>query len=154
MGFKIEHRIGVSRPAAQVWAVLAELHKWKDWNPMYPAVSGKLLISEPLALVEKVGDDTDSFTAIVAEWVPNSQLIWTRRTHGGLVRHVRYLEMESLSDTGCIFSNGVLLEGWLAPLLVRQPRRRALKTAFQGLCEAMKARVEANFGEDTEAWKG
>ncbi len=154
MGFKIEHRIGVSRPAAQVWAVLAELHRWNEWNPMYPAVSGKLLISEPLALVEKVGDHTDSFTAIVAEWAPNTQLIWTRRTHGNLVRQVRYIEMEALSDTGCIFSNGVLMEGWFAPMLISQSRRRALRAAFQGFGEAMKARVEASFGEDTEAWKG
>ena len=154
MGFKIEHRIGVSRPAAQVWAVLADLSAWKDWNPMYPAASGKLLISAPIELVEKVGEQTESYSAVVAEWVPNSQLIWTRRTHGGLVRHVRYIEMEALSDTGCIFSNGTLFEGLGAGRLVPQARRRALKRAYQGFCEAMKARVEAGFGEDTEAWKG
>ncbi len=154
MGFKIEHRIGVSRPAAQVWAVLSALDAWKDWNPMYPAVSGRLLIGEPLQLVEKVGKQSESYSGVVAEWVPNTQLIWTRRTHGGLVRLVRYIEMEALSETGCIFSNGVLFEGWLAPSLVGQSRRRTLKKACQGFCEAMKGRVEAGFGEDTEAWKG
>ena len=153
MGFKIEHRIGVSRPAAQVWAVLSALDAWKDWNPMYPAVSGKLLIGAPLALVEKVGDRTESYTGIVAEWVPNTQLIWTRRTHANLVRQVRYVEMEALSETGCIFSNGVLFEGILAQQMIGPKRRRALKKAFQGFGEAMKARVEAGFGEDTEAWK-
>ena len=154
MGFKIEHRIGVSRPAAQVWAVLSALDAWKDWNPMNPAVSGRLLIGEQLQLVEKVGDQTESYQGVVAEWVPNTQLIWTRRTHGGLVRHVRYIEMEALSDTGCIFSNGTLFEGLGAGQLVPQARRRALKRAYQGFCEAMKARVEAGFGENTEAWKG
>ena len=153
MGFKIEQRIGVSRPAAQVWAVLATLGAWKDWNPMNPAVAGRLLIGEQLELVEKVGDQTESYTGVVAEWVPNSQLIWTRRTHGGLVRQVRYIEMEALSDTGCIFSNGTLFEGLLAQQLVSQARRRALRRAYQGFCEAMKARVEAGYGEDTEAWK-
>ena len=61
--------------------------------------------------------------------------------------------MEALSDTGCIFSNGTLFEGFLAQQLVSQPRRKALRRAYQGFCEAMKARVEAGFGEDTEAWK-
>ena len=153
MGFKIEHRIGVSRPAAQVWAVLSDLAAWKDWNPMYPAVSGKLLISAPLELTETVGERSETYSAVVAEWVPNSQLIWTRRSHGGLVRQVRYIEMEALSETGCIFSNGTLFEGVLAQQLVSQARRRALKRAYQGFCEAMKVRVEAGFGEDTEAWK-
>ncbi len=95
----------------------------------------------------------ETYPAVVAEWVPNNQLIWTRRTHGGLVRHVRYIEMEALTETGCIFSNGELFEGRLAPLLISQRRRKALKQAFRGFCEAMKARVEAGFGEDTEAWK-
>ncbi len=153
MGFKIEHRIGVSRPAPQVWAVLADLGAWKDWNPMNPAVSGRLLIGEQLQLVEKVGDQTETYAGVVAEWVPNTQLIWTRRTHGNLVRRVRYIEMEALSETGCIFSNGVLFEGLLAPRLVGQAYRRSLRRACQGLCEAVKARVEAGFGEDTEAWK-
>ncbi len=153
MGFKIEHRIGVSRPAAEVWAVLADLGAWKDWNPMYPAVSGRLLIGEQLQLAEKVGEESESCSAVVAEWVPDKQLIWTRRTRGGLLRHVRYIEMEALSDTGCIFSNGTLFEGLLAQQLVSQGRRKALRRAYQGFCEAMKARVEAGFGEDTEAWK-
>ena len=121
---------------------------------MYPAVSGRLLIGEHLQLVEKVGDQTETCSAVVAEWVPDSQLIWTRRTHGNLLRHVRYIEMEALSDTGCIFSNGTLFEGLLAQQLVSQSRRRALRRAYQGFGEAMKARVEAGFGEDTEAWKG
>ena len=153
MGFKIEHRIGVSRPAAQVWAVLSDLPAWKDWNPMYPAVSGRLLIGEQLQLVEKVGARSESYAGVVAAWVRNSQLIWTRRTQGGLLRHVRYIEMEALSDAGCIFSNGTLFEGLLAQQLMSQARRKALRRAYQGFCEAMKARVEAGFGEDTEAWK-
>lgn len=154
MGFKIEHRIGVSRPAAQVWAVLSDLAAWKDWNPMYPEVSGRLLISAPLTLTEKLGEHSETYSAIVAEWVPNTQLIWTRRTLGGLVRHARYIEMEALSETGCIFSNGELFEGFAAEWLVPQARRKKLKAGFRGFCEAMKARVEAGFGEDTEAWKG
>ena len=153
MGFKVEHRIGVSRPAAQVWAVLSDLAAWKDWNPMYPEVSGRLLISAPLTLTEKVGDRTETYAATVAEWVPPTQLIWTRKTHLGLVRHVRYIEMEVLSETGCIFSNGELFEGPLAEALVGEGRRKKLRAAYRGFCEAMKARVEAGFGEDTEAWK-
>ena len=109
MAFKIEHRIGVARPAQQVWAVLSELPAWKDWNPMYPEIDGKLLISAPLSMTEKVGQRSESYSAVVAEWVPDKQIIWTRRTLAGLVRHVRYIEIEALNDTGCIFANGETL---------------------------------------------
>ena len=153
MSFKIEQRIGVPRSKEQVWAVLCDLPAWKDWNPMYPEVSGKLLVSAPLHLVEKVGGKKETLDVTVAEWVPNQQVIWVRRTHGGLVRQVRYIEMEALSETGCIFANGTLFEGRFASLLVSKGRRNALKAAYRGLCEAMQARVEAGFGEDTEAWK-
>jgi hypothetical protein len=153
MGFKIEHRIGVSRPAAEVWAVLYDAAAWKDWNPMYPDIQGKFLISAPLTVTERVGARTETYAATVAEWVPNAQLIWTRKTAGGLVTHVRYLEIEPLTDQGCIFANGELFQGFAAPYLVGQGRRRALKTAFRGLCDAVKARVEAGHGQDTEAWK-
>ena len=153
MGFKIEHRIGVARPAAQVWAVLSDLSAWKDWNPMYPEISGRLLISAPLSVTEKVGERSQTYAAVVSEWVPEKQIIWTRRSQAGLLRHVRYIEIEALSETGCIFANGELFDGYFAPLLISKGRRHALRTAHRGFCEALKARVEAGFGEDTEAWK-
>jgi hypothetical protein len=153
MPFKVEHRIGVARRKEEVWAVLADFQSWGAWNPMYPQTSGKLLISAPVTVSEKVGDRTESYTATVSEWVPNTQIIWTRKSHGGLVTHVRYIEIEPLSDTGCIFANGELFQGALAPFLVPEGRRRKLRQAFRGFCEAMKARVEAGYGEDTEAWK-
>ena len=152
MGFKVEHRIGVARPAAEVWAVLYDLPTWREWNPMYPEISGKFLVSAPLSITEKVGDRTERYTATVAEWSPPTQIIWTRKSHGGLVRHVRYIEIEKLSDTGCIFANGELFEGWLAPYLVSGGRRKRLRQAFRGFCEAAKAEVEAGRGADTEAW--
>ena len=153
MSFKVEHRIGVARPKEQVWAVLSDLPAWREWNPMYPEASGRLLVSAPLSLTETVGERTQTYAATVAEWVPNQQIIWTRKSHAGLVRHIRYIEIETLSDTGCIFANGELFEGFAAPSLVPEGRRRKLRQAYRGFCEALKARVEAGHGEDTEAWK-
>jgi hypothetical protein len=153
MRFKIEHRIGVQRPAEQIWAAIYDLEAWKDWNPMYPQASGRLLISAPLTLTEKVGEATETYQAVVGDWVPHAQLVWVRSSHHGLLRHVRYLEIEKLSEEGCIFSNGELFQGLLAGLLVPKARRRALRRAFAGLGEAVKARAEAGHGEDTEAWR-
>jgi hypothetical protein len=153
MRFKIEHRIGVQRPVEQVWAAIYDLAAWKDWNPMYPEASGRLLISAPLTLTEKIGDATETYQAIVGDWVPHAQIVWVRKSHNGLLRHVRYLEIEKLSEEGCIFSNGEIYEGLLAGLLVSRRRRRETRQAFIGLGEAVKARTEAGHGEDIEAWR-
>jgi hypothetical protein len=153
MALKIEHRIGIARPAAQVWAVLYDIDRWGEWNPMYPEATGKFLIEAKLKLAEKVEDKVERYEAVVGDWVPNAQIVWVRRSHRGWVRHVRYLEIEPLSDTGCIFASGEMLEGRLAPLFSPQGRRKALKGAQRGLCEAMKARVESGCGEDVEAWR-
>jgi hypothetical protein len=153
MAFKIENRIGVQRPVEQVWAAIYDLEAWKDWNPMYPRAEGKLLISAPLTLTEKVGEQTETYQAVVGDWVPNAQLIWVRKTHGGLVRHVRYLELEKLTEEGCIFANGELVDGLGADLLVSKSRRAALRRAFAAMGEAVKARTEAGYGEDVDAWR-
>jgi hypothetical protein len=154
MRFKIEHRIGVQRPVEQVWAAIYDLEAWKDWNPMYPQASGRLLISAPLTLTERVAGSDETYQAIVGDWVPHAQIVWVRKSRAGLLRHVRYLEIEKLSEEGCIFSNGEVFEGVTAGLLVPKRRRRALRQAFAGLGEAVKARTEAGHGEDTEAWRG
>ena len=151
MNVKIEHRIGVQRPKEEIWAVLSDLDAWKDWNPMYTQASGKLLVSAPLHLVEKVGERSETLDVTIAEWVVNQQVIWVRRTHGGLVRQVRYIEIEPLTDTACIFANGTLFEGRFAHWLVPKGRQRVLRNAYRGFCEAMKARVEAGFGAAARA---
>lgn len=154
MPFKIEHRIGVQRPAEQVWAAIYDLEAWKDWNPMYPEALGKLLISAPLTLTEKVDGHAETYQAVVADWVPHAQIVWTRTSFGGLLRHVRYFEIEKLTEVGCIFANGELYQGLLAGLLVPKGRRRKLRRAFAALGEAVKVRTEAGHGEDIEAWRG
>ena len=52
----MEHRIGVARPKEEVWAVLCDVATWPQWNPMYPEISGRFLVSAPLSLGEKVGE--------------------------------------------------------------------------------------------------
>ena len=141
MRFKIEYRIGVQAPAALVWEILSDLPAWDGWNPMYPQASGRLLIGEWLALTEQIpGHAARRITPTVVDWVPNAQVIWQDKMPG-LVRLTRYLEIETLTETGCIFSNGQILEG-IGARFVPKPTRAAMRTAFTELGEAMKTRAE------------
>jgi hypothetical protein len=141
MYIRVEHRIGIAAPAEVIWEVLGDIASWPNWNPMYPSVKGELRIGAPLELVERVGGQDRKVTAQVEDWVPDSQILWRGKALGGWVKRVRYLEIEVLSETGCIFSNGEIWDGRYAAYAMKGGRR-AYYNAYEALGEALKARVE------------
>ena len=142
MHIRIEHRIGIAAPAEVIWEVLGDLQAWPEWNPMYPAVEGALRIGGPLKLVERAGGQDREVDALVEDWVPDSQILWRSKAMWGWVKRLRYLEIEVLAETSCIFSNGEIWDGRYAGYAMKAGRR-AYFEAFQALGEALKARVEA-----------
>jgi hypothetical protein len=142
MRLRLEHRIGVRAPASEIWRVLADLNGWATWNPMYPQAAGILRIGAKLSLTEAVpGQPHDQITPEVVDWVPDSQILWRDKTLGGLVKRLRYLEIERLSEEGCIFSNGEVYEG-LGVRFISKGLKTALRRGFTELGEALKAKVE------------
>ncbi len=143
MSFRLEHRIGVAAPAARIWEVLADLPGWSDWNPLYPAAKGTLRIGEALDLTLAVPDEKpEPLRATVVDWVPDGQLVWSSKFGGGLVRSVRYFEIEALTETGCIFSNGETFSG-IGVRFVPGRLRGRIRQGFVQLGEALKARAES-----------
>lgn len=143
MRFRIEHRIGVAAPAAEVWAVIADLDRWGEWNPVYPKVSGRIAIGAPLEVrFEPPGGKPMDYRGVVGDWVPGEQLVWTARFAGGLVKATRYVEIEPLSETGCILANGEWYEGVGAGLMSKR-LKRSVHQAFEIMNERAKARIEA-----------
>ena len=140
MAYRVEHRIGVAAPPEAIWDVLADLSGWTAWNPLYPRAEGRLLIDAKLSLDQKLeGEAPSRIEAQVIDWVPNSQIHW--RETGFLRSATRYMEIEKLTEEGCIFSNGVLVEGPLARYATRRAKAR-LRAGFTAMGEALKARVE------------
>jgi hypothetical protein len=147
MRLRLEHRIGVRAPASEIWRVLADLDGWSNWNPMYPEASGHLRIGTKLSLTETVpGQPPDQIAPEVVDWVPDSQILWRGKTFAGLVRRLRYLEIEKLTEDGCIFANGEVYEG-LGVRLMSKSLKRALRQGFTDLGEALKATVEGQVVE-------
>jgi hypothetical protein len=139
---KIEHRIGVRAPAEAIWAVISDIAGWKAWNPLYPRAEGALRIGAQLDLdLALPGQPVRAIKPIILDWVPNDQIHWRLSMLGGLVRTTRYLEIEILSETGCIFSNGEVFSGYLGPTVARR-MRAAIRQGFVAMGEAVKARAE------------
>ena len=144
-GIRIEHRIGVQAPAEAIWDVLYDLEGWQAWNPLYPKASGAIRIGAPLTLTLALpGQPQRVIQPTVLEWVPNEQLHWRLSLMGGLVRTVRYIEIDSLAEESCIINNGEIFGGLMGATVVKQSGR-AIHRGFQAMGEALKTRAEARW---------
>jgi hypothetical protein len=143
-GVKIEHRIGVKAPPEMIWATIADIDSWAAWNPLYPKAEGVLKIGAPLTLALALpGRKLQTIRPVILDWIPNEQIHWRLNLLGGLVRTVRFIEIEKLTETGCIFANGEVFAGPLAGVSVR-PHRAAIRRGFAAMGEAVKSRAEAS----------
>ena len=141
--FRIEHRLGIPVPPQIVWRVLSDLPGWAAWNPLYIRAEGELRIGETLRLTEALpGAQPADLAATVIDWVPDNQILLEMRERAGLVRRMRYLEIEKLSDEASVFSNGEDWWGRLARWTPR-PRRRSLRAGYQAMSEALSERAIA-----------
>lgn len=141
MAFRIEHRIGVAAPPDTIWQLISDLGGWSRWNPLYTEAQGRLSIGEKLRISEAVpGRACRTLTPTVVDWEPPAQILW--RENGGLMsRTVRYLEIEALSETGCIFSNGAFFHGLLGEQAAKS-QRSAIYKGYEALGEAVKRSSE------------
>lgn len=144
-GIRIEQRVGIQAPAEVIWQVIADLPAWELWNPVYTKAAGRIGIGETLQMTLALpGQSPQQIRPVVLDWVPNEQLHWRLTLAGGLVRTIRFIEIEALSETGCIVSNGELFQGMLAPTILRRVGR-SVHRGFGQMNEALKLRAEAQW---------
>jgi hypothetical protein len=143
MSFKTEHRIGVPAPSTVIWDVLSDLERWGEWNPTHPKITGLLRIGQKLEVHETFGDTPlKVIRPTVVDWVPNAQILWTLSEASGLIRRIRYIEIEQFNDedTACILSNGEIWQG-LAGARVGKSIRWRLRAGFEAFNVAAAERV-------------
>lgn len=142
-GFAIEQRVGVQAPAEVIWDVIYDLARWSEWNPTYPAAAGDIRIGSTLSVTLALpGQAPRQLAPVVLEWVPNEQLHWRLSMMGGLVKTIRYIEIEQLAEASCIVANGEIFSGMMGPSVGKQ-LGRAINRGFREMNEALKARAEA-----------
>ena len=144
-GIPIEHRIGIQAPAEVIWEIVRDLPSWATWNPVYTRAAGDIRIGSTLEMtLELPGQAVQQIRPVVLDWVPNEQLHWRLSLMGGLVKTIRYIEIETLAETSCIVSNGEIFSGLLGPTVVRRVGG-SVRRGFIAMNEALKARAEAQW---------
>jgi hypothetical protein len=149
MTTRIEHRIGVAAPADVIWGLVSDVEGWKAWNPLYPEARGRIAIGDTLHLTEAFpGRPPRNVQPVVFDWEPNAQILW--RTSGFMSKMVRYIEIEALSETGCIFANGAFFYGLLGEQEAKAARR-SIFSGYEQLGEAVKRLSEQRWREGAAA---
>ena len=147
MPLKLEHRVGVQAPGEIVWEILADVANWPQWTGMYTQAAGVIGFGERLTLtVALPGLKPETIQPRIVDWGPVEAIHWRSSAMGGWVAAIRYLEVEVMSETGCIFSNGELFQGLLSSRIPRT-RRIALRDAFTTLGETLRDKAEALWRE-------
>ena len=143
MAVKLEHRIGVQAPAEVIWESLFDVPGWPAWSSIYPKAQGVIRLGAVLDLeLALPGQPPQQIRPTIVDWVPEDRIHWTTRSRYGLVKTIRYLEIEALSETGCIFSNGEIYDGYLGQRMANRDRH-AIRAGFAALGEALQQRAEA-----------
>jgi hypothetical protein len=143
MLYRIQHRIGVAAPASAVWRVLSDLENWPDWNPLYTEAEGRMSIGSLLTFRRAVKGQTRLEQVRIVDWVPNEQLVWSRSI-GLFADALGYVEIEALTEQGCIVACGEIYRG-LVGKQVGRFSRKTLRPGYVALCEALKTRAEATW---------
>jgi hypothetical protein len=142
-GFRIADRVGIQAPAEVIWDVLYDLPRWSEWNPTYPRAGGEIRIGQMLEMTLALpGQGEQAIRGKVLDWVPNEQLHWQVSLLGGMIRTLRYLEIETLAPGSCVVDNGEIFRGLMGPSLGRR-LRGPIQRGFRAMNEALKTRAEA-----------
>jgi hypothetical protein len=80
----------------------------------------------------------------VLDWIPNEQLHWELKMMGGLIKTIRYIEIEPLGPANCVVNNGEIFGGLMGPSLAKRVGR-TVQRGFKAMNEALKERAERNW---------
>src|SRR5262249_10357038 len=128
--------------AEVIWEVIADLPRWEDWNPTYPKAAGEIHIGAPLQMTLALpGQAPQEIKPVVLDWVPGDQLHWRLTMLGGMVKTLRFIEIEKLGETNCIVSKGEFFAGFMGPSVAKRAGR-SIYRGFKEMNEALKARAE------------
>ena len=135
MSFRVEHRMGVPAPASVIWEVLSDLPGWSAWNPIYPKIEGQLRIGAKLEVHEAFeGAPSKVITPTVVDWVPDAQILWTVSEAGGMIRRIRYIEIDTFEESASGSNRWRLRKGFEAfnTALAEQVARRLAHRGADG----------------------
>lgn len=144
-GAALEDQVQIDAPADVVWQVLADVHGWGGWNPVYPEAKGSIGVGDAIALtIALEGMKPTKSSARVIHSRRGEALQFGALAFAGLVRATRYIEITPTTPTSCRVVNGEVFGRLLGPTLVRLVGAKIDK-GLRGQNAGLKAAAEAKW---------
>jgi hypothetical protein len=128
----------IDAPPTAVWAVLADLSRYPEWNPVFREVSGQLAVGERITLraVNPANGRLMTVKAKILAADPGAELRWASSLPG--IMSGEHSFVLTPLDGGTRLVQAEIYGGLLAAT-VSVPRT---ETSFQALNEALRQRAE------------
>lgn len=133
----------IDRPANQVWAVLVDTDRWRDWNPFVTEFVGKLVPDERVAVTLQLpGRKALQMRPRIVEVNEKRSFAWLGSLgFRGVFDGRHHFEVRPVSLQTCELIQRERLGGVLVPMF-RSMITGPTTNAFVALNEACKERVE------------
>ena len=146
-GHGFDASIEIDAPPEQVWAVLADIDSWPNWNPIYPEVSGMPVQGSELALtVALPGAKPQKTRAKVSCVVDGCAIHFGAVVMLGMLKAVRFVEVHPIDNGRTLVINGEVFSRLFGPLLAKfagQAIEHSMNKQNAGLKQAVEARTVA-----------
>ena len=126
----------------EVWAVLTDMGKHEDWNPLIYHATGKIKLGEKVRLSAKTGSTDMNYTCLVVNVEPNREFKWKWHIVSPLlIRGEHTFTLEPAKENSTRFVNLEIFKGVLVPFLAKMLVTDG-KDGMLAMDEALKNRVE------------
>ena len=129
----------IDAPPATVWAVLTDLARYPEWNPLFPGAAGDLATGQRIILHRAPGGGFPAtIRPRITEVTPDTELSWESRLPGLISGQHRYTL--KAGNGGTLVLQSETFSGFLVRFSGRALDRA--EAGFQAMNAALKARVE------------
>jgi hypothetical protein len=142
--FIIEHDLEVAAPAERVWAVIADLDRYGEWNPFVVACRSSLEVGTPIDMrVRVLPWFAQPQRETILEHEPGRRLCYGVPGDAlGALRSRRCHEVTALAPARARYVSRFALSGWLMPV-VRGLLGSRLRAGFEAMSTGIQRRAEA-----------
>jgi hypothetical protein len=136
--------VEIAAPAERVWAILADLDRYPDWNPFTPRIETDFQVGSAIVLhVSFDGRAPRKQVEILRRWAPGEELVWSMTMGPAwFFRAERVQTVEPLGPTRCRYVSEDAFAGLFSPV-VEALYGGKVQRGFDALGAALARRAQA-----------
>jgi len=134
-------QITIDAPRKQVWEVLTNFHRYKDWNPFIRSLKGDFHLEGRMQASIGPPEKAWKFDVTIVELNRPTTFAWKGSLPLGLFKGQHYFKLEALNSMQTKLIHGEKFSGLLSWFIFQQIKAETTR-GFQKMNEALKKEIE------------